>query len=524
MPPIWARPGSESREQRERRGARAAQDRLALLHAACDRVQHRERLLAAREGQVGARREAAAVPAREGLEPDDRQQHDDHDAAEGEDHALEALGHAHERQLQQHDHDERDGEHDLLGHQRACERGGRHVVALQPQAPLQHGDAPDLAQARRQQGVEQEADEERGYDIRVVEAGVIRDRVERGLPDDRLEQDRGQVQHQRREHPPPGDVDVADGAEVDRAQRQLEQHGEEHEAEGDAPGRRALGGRLGGELGDGHELVARGVRALHDLGHGFGRLAAVVARAAAVGVVQQQDPARPEADGGAPHDRLDAGLGGVPDALRPADDGVAAARGRARHERIAEPVRRTEEQRMRLVAERALERRLGARELAVDVGLRGERQQCVVVAVGGDLVPLVADAAHEVGVLLDMAAEHEEGRARTARPQRVEHARRPLRRRAVVECQRQHALVRPAPGHDLAEERRVGREGGPGPGHDGQADDAEDRPAGPARERGADDGGDGGTGGDHHGRGTDEAPHDRRLPHLAPRLPASSSA
>ena len=261
-----------------------------------------------------------------------------------------------------------------------------------------------------------------GTTSRVVEAGVVRDRVERGLPDDRLEQDRGQVEHQRREHPPPGDVDVADGAEVDGAQRQLEQHGEEHEPERDAPGRRALGGRLGGELGDGHELVARRVRALHDLGHGLGGLAAVVARAAAVGVVQQQDPARPEADGRAPHDRLDAGLGGVPDALRPADDGVAAARGRARDERVAEPVRRAEEQRMGLIAERALERGLGALELAVDVGLRGEREQRVVVAVGGDLVTLVADAADEVGVRLDMAAEHEEGGAHAARAQRIEHA------------------------------------------------------------------------------------------------------
>ena len=111
---------------------------------------------------------------------------------------------------------------------------------------------------------------------------------------------------ERRDHPPPGHVDRADGADVHRAQRQLEQDAEEHEPGDDAPRRGAPGGRPGRELGDGHELVAGGVRALDDLGHGLGRLAAVVAVAAAVGVVQQQDATRPEAADRAPHDRLDA--------------------------------------------------------------------------------------------------------------------------------------------------------------------------------------------------------------------------
>ena len=118
-----------------------------------------------------------------------------------------------------HDHDERDREHDLLGHDRARERRGRHVGAHQLQPALQHRDARDLADARRQQGVEQEADEERRHDMRVVEARVARDRVERGLPDDGLEQDRERFESERRDHPPPGDVDRRHRADVDRAQR-----------------------------------------------------------------------------------------------------------------------------------------------------------------------------------------------------------------------------------------------------------------------------------------------------------------
>ena len=111
------------------------------------------------------RGEAAAAPAREHLEPDHGEQHHDHDAAEGEDHVLEARRHVHERQLQQHDHDERDREHDLLGDERAGERRGRHVGADQLEPALQHRDAPDLAEARGQQRVEQEADEERRHDV-----------------------------------------------------------------------------------------------------------------------------------------------------------------------------------------------------------------------------------------------------------------------------------------------------------------------------------------------------------------------
>ena len=72
-------------------------------------------------------------------------------------------------------------------------------TSLQP--ALQHRDAPDLADARRQQRVEQEADEERRHDVRVEEARLARDRVERDLPDDGLEQDREQVERRATRSP-----------------------------------------------------------------------------------------------------------------------------------------------------------------------------------------------------------------------------------------------------------------------------------------------------------------------------------
>ena len=68
MPPIWAAQESEAGGQRAGGGARAAQHGLAALHAARDRVQHRERLLPAREGEVASarvrrlRRENASRP------------------------------------------------------------------------------------------------------------------------------------------------------------------------------------------------------------------------------------------------------------------------------------------------------------------------------------------------------------------------------------------------------------------------------------------------------------------------------
>ena len=100
-----------------------------------------------------------------------------------------------------HDHDQRDREHDLLGHDRAGERRGGHVGAHELEPALQHRDARDLAEARGQQRVEQEADEERRHDVRVVEARLARDRVERRLPDDGLEQDREQVERRATRSP-----------------------------------------------------------------------------------------------------------------------------------------------------------------------------------------------------------------------------------------------------------------------------------------------------------------------------------
>ena len=89
-----------------------------------------------------------------------------------------------------------------------------HLRAHQLEPALQHRDARDLADAGRQQGVEQEADEERRDDMRVVEARLARNGVERRLPHDGLEQDREQVESERCDHPPPGDVDRRHRADV----------------------------------------------------------------------------------------------------------------------------------------------------------------------------------------------------------------------------------------------------------------------------------------------------------------------
>ena len=71
-----------------------------------------------------------------------------------------------------HDHDKRDREHDLLRDDRPCDRRGGHLGAHQGEPALRHRHARDLADARRQQGVEQEADEERRGNVCVVEATV----------------------------------------------------------------------------------------------------------------------------------------------------------------------------------------------------------------------------------------------------------------------------------------------------------------------------------------------------------------
>ena len=59
MPRDLRGPGGEPGGQRAGGGARPAQHGLAALHAARDRVQHRERLLAAREREVRAHAAAA---------------------------------------------------------------------------------------------------------------------------------------------------------------------------------------------------------------------------------------------------------------------------------------------------------------------------------------------------------------------------------------------------------------------------------------------------------------------------------
>jgi hypothetical protein len=130
------------------------------------------------------------------------------------------------------------------------------------------------------------------------------------------------------------------------------------------------------------------VGALDDLGHGLHGLAAVIALAASVRIVQQEDPARAEAAGRAAHAPAP-GLA-VSQTPRSSRDLVALARRHARDERVAEAVRRPEEQRM--VPVRARWRNdARAIQLLLDVRLGRERQQRET-AVGRDLVAFLADA------------------------------------------------------------------------------------------------------------------------------------
>ncbi len=73
--------------------------------------------------------------------------------------------------------------------------------------------------------------------------------------------------------------------------------------------------------------------------------------------------------------------------------------------------------------------------------------------------------------------------------------------------------MRAAPGHTLPKSGELGVNEAQAQSQDEQADEGEERPAGPARQRRADDGGEGRAGRDHHGRGADEAPDDSALPH-----------
>ena len=286
-----------------------------------------------------------------------------------------------------------------------------------------------------------------------------------------------------------------------------------------------LAGARDRELRDRHELVAGRVRALDDLGHGLDGLAAVVALAAAVGVVQQEDAAGPEAADRAPHDRLGAGLGRVPDALRPAHHLVAAARGHARDEGIAEAVRGAEEQRVQLPAERGRERGLRALELALDVRLRGERQQRVVVAVRRDLVALLAHAADQLGVLPRRGGRARRRsrarRSRAARRARAASIRRTARRRRSGRARgracRARSATLPKSGelgvNEAQAQIRTSRQTRAKNAQPAQPASAVPTTAATAAPVG-----------DHHGRGADEAPDDRALPHPEPRLRLSSSS
>ena len=190
-----------------------------------------------------------------------------------------------------------------------------------------------------------------------------------------------------------------------------------------------------------------------DLRHGLGGLGAIVAVPRAVAVVQQQDRAGTEARDGAAHDLVDARLGRIPHALRPADDAVAAPLGRPVHEEVAEAVRRAEERASapRLPPPRSRSR--FASSCRGDLVRRRERQQRVVVAVRGDLVPARADLRDQLRMLGRMPPEDEERRLDVSLAQHLEHPGRRLGGRPVVEGQRDHAVGRAVAVDHAAEER-----------------------------------------------------------------------
>ena len=128
----------------------------------------------------------------------------------------------HVRQVQHRRHGDdhqrqRDSEHELLGQHRTRDGAGGDGVAGQPPAPREHRHAGDLADAREEHGVEQEADEERRHDVPVAHRALTGQRVERRLPDDRLARHRGQVERQRDDDPAPDDVGLGEGGEIDAA-------------------------------------------------------------------------------------------------------------------------------------------------------------------------------------------------------------------------------------------------------------------------------------------------------------------
>ena len=124
----------------------------------------------------------------------------------------------------------------------------------------------------------------------------------------------------------------------------------------------------------GHELDALLLAGLEDPRQRLHRLRPVVAVAGAVGVVQEQDRPGVEPRHAAVDDPLDAGLGRVPDARRPAHHAVAEA-ARDRHQERAAKAVGGAEQRRRGGAGRAHDRLVQRAQLVGDPGrpLEGEQ-------------------------------------------------------------------------------------------------------------------------------------------------------
>jgi hypothetical protein len=329
-----------------------------------------------------------------------------------------------------------------------------------------------LTQPGEQHGVEQEADEDGGHDLREahrdatvarrVSARNILDRVDGGLPGEALGGDRQQVRGQC------GTNQRGAGVGDDAAQRlQVELGGEQQHADHDGgrdqrcPQRQAPARpQLLSQLRHRHELESQLLAGVEDLGKRLDRLRAVVAVARAVGVVQQHDRARVEGGHAAIDDPLDAGLCGIPDSGRPAHHAVAQPSRHGHEERAAEPVRRAE-QRRRRSAGRSHHRLVQRAQLVGDLGRPLEGEQPVVVAVAGQLVPLLDDAPGDLRVGAHLPAQAEEGRPHVGGGQRIQDGRRELGAGPVVERDRRHRRRHLAAADHLAEQRGVGGERGP---------------------------------------------------------------
>ena len=288
------------------------------------------------------------------------------------------------------------------------------AAGVQPAA--QHRHARDLAQAGEQDRVQEEADEDRRHDV--AQAGVhpllaldacpprrsAAFQVSALAPTDTRFASSASAHVSDfasvKTSATTPKVNLRDSGDHDRHQHRRDRHRLEHHAR--------VRAQLLGQLGHGHELEAALAGGGEDPGQRRDGLRAVVARAGAVAVVQQQDRARlrgawrsgrrsPRCPAGRCRRRCRSSRPpGSPAARRPAPRtgcesraacGTAAPRG-------ARP-------RLDLGL-------LGRAELVGDRLRPGEREQRVVVAVAGQLVALVHDPAGELGMGVHVAAQAEE--------------------------------------------------------------------------------------------------------------------